>query len=214
MKKLKLLLALVVLYAPIAAFAQPSVSKALPVDIKLGIKGGLNFARLNGDAWTAGSKTGFHAGAFASVGVKKIGGQIEAIYSQNTYNVRGAKLAATPTLLKDPANDSTRTGDLGVSYINIPILLNLNLFGNAVIQLGPQYSGVLSVNDKDNILNDPDGFFNNSDVSGVVGIWLNLPFKLNAGARYIFGFSDQNFSSIGESWKRRNIQIHVGYSFL
>lgn len=218
MKKFSLLAVLLSVCFPILSFAQPA-KKIMPLQIGVGIKAGANFSKLNGgDTWTGGYRTGLHGGVFANVGIKRIGGQIEAIYSTATYTADGSNLyqAAKNTgvnYLKNIA-DSSRSGSVGVTYINVPLLLNLKLFGNAWIQLGPQYTAVLSVKDKDGLLANKDGLFNGNDVSGVAGVWLKLPAGLNAGVRYIFGLSDQNLSSIGESWKTRTIQLHIGYSFL
>lgn len=211
MKKIRVLA--FALCLPFFAAAQPG-----PLDVQLGLKAGVNFSKLNGSTWSGGYKAGLHGGAFLSANVKKLGGQIEAYYSQASYTASGAELHkaslnAGKMLLKNTA-DSAKNGEISVSYINVPLLLNLNLFGNATIQLGPQYTGVLSVKDKDNLLADAGSFLSNSDVSGVIGVWLNLPKKLNAGVRYTFGLSDMNFSSVGESWKNRNIQVHIGFSFL
>lgn len=210
----KLILSLSVACLPAMAMAQPG-----PVKIDLGIKAGLNLSQLNGATWQGGYKAGFLGGAYLGVNVAKIGGQVELLYSNATFTASGKELhkstttAGTNPYLKNIA-DTARSGNIGVSYLSVPLLLNLRLFGNAVIQLGPQYTSVLSVKDKDNFINNPSNLLNTSDVSGVVGIWLKLPKKLNVGARYVFGFSDQNFSSIGETWKNRNIQFHLGYSFL
>lgn len=207
MKKLILLSALLL---PVLSFAQPG-----PLDIHVGIKGGANFSKLSGNTWTGGYRSGLHGGLFFSAGVKKIGGQIEAIYSNSTFTAQGDRLynlnKISPVLndLKDTSNN----GSFSVSHISVPILLNLKLFGNAVIQLGPQYTQQISVNDKDNMVKDPDNFFKTANISGVVGLWLKLPLKLNAGVRYTFGLSDLNSMPTSETWKNNTIQVHVGFAF-
>lgn len=197
---------------PVLAFAQPG-----PLDINVGIKGGMNFTRMGGSTWSGGYRTGLLGGVFASVGVKKIGGQIEGLVGTSTFTGNGKNFhngGGTNSLLLQPG-DSASTGSFGATYLHIPLLLNLKLFGNATVQLGPQYSTLLSVKDKDAFLNKPaSSVFNTSDVAGVVGIQLKLPLKLNAGIRYTFGLSDQNISTVKESWKMSNIQIHLGFSFL
>lgn len=205
MKKFLLLLCISL---PIFSFAQPG-----PLDVNLGIKAGMNFTRIQGSTWSGGYRSGIVGGAFASVGVKKLGAQAEALISTTTMTGSGAKFNAA-NLLKNPS-DSTTTGDFSVTYLSIPLLLNLKIFGNAILQLGPQYTSVISLKDKNNLLKkSTDNVFNQSDVSGVVGVQLKLPRRLHAGVRYIFGLSDQNMSSIGETWKLSTIQLHLGYSFL
>lgn len=197
-------------FLPVFAFAQPG-----PLDINVGIKGGVNFTRMGGSTWSGGYRSGVLGGAFASLGIKKIGGQIEGLVSTTTFTGNGSSFyKTTPSLLKNPA-DSSSTGSFSAAYLHIPVLLNLKIFGNATIQLGPQFSTLLAVKDKDNLLNQPaTNIFNTSDFAGVVGLQLKLPLKLNAGVRYTFGLTDQNISSMGESWKLSSIQLHLGFSFL
>lgn len=200
----------VLAFLPVIAVAQPG-----PIDVDLGLKAGMNFTRMGGKTWSGGYRSGVLGGAFASVGVKKIGGQAEVLIGTTTFTGNGSSFHnATPGLLLNPA-DSASTGSFSAAYLNIPLLLNLKLFGNATIQLGPQFTSLLSVNDKDKFLNTPAAnIFNQSDFAGVVGIQLNLPLKLNAGVRYTFGLTDQNISSVGETWKMSTIQLHLGFSFL
>jgi len=205
---MKKFLLLICAFLPVLSFAQPG-----PVDVNIGIKAGMNFTRIEGSTWTGGYRSGILAGAFGSVGVKKIGGQIEALIGTTTFTGKGSSFNDAGLLL-NPA-DSTSQGSFSAMHLHVPLLLNLKLFGNASIQLGPQFSSLLSAKDKDDVLNVPtSSVFNTSDISGVVGIQLKLPKKLNAGVRYTFGLSDQNLSSVGESWKLGSIQVHLGFSFL
>ncbi|MCB9047469.1 MAG: PorT family protein [Chitinophagales bacterium] len=205
---MKKFLLLICAFLPVLAFAQPG-----PLDVNIGLKAGMNFTRLQGSTWTGGYRSGILAGAFGSVGVKKIAGQIEALVSTTTFTGQGRSFQDAGLLL-NPV-DSTSQGSFSAVYLHIPVLLNLKMFGNASIQLGPQFSSLLSAKDKDGILNTPTStVFNTSDFAGVVGLQLKLPAKLNAGIRYTFGLSDQNLSSVGESWKLGTIQIHLGFSFL
>lgn len=207
MKKIFLLLCIAL---PMLSFAQPG-----PLDISVGLKGGMNFTRMQGSTWTGGYRSGILGGAFASVGVKKIGGQAEILFSTTSFTGKGNNFyQANPSLLLNPA-DTISNGSFNATQIQIPLLLNLKIFGNATIQLGPQYSTMLSVKDKDGFLNQPaEAVFNKSDFAGVVGIQLKLPLKLNAGVRYTFGLSDQNLSTVDETWKLSSIQVHLGFSFL
>lgn len=205
MRKLFLLIAFCL---PIVSFAQPG-----PLDINVGLKAGMNFTRMSGSTWTGGYRSGILAGAFGSVGIKKIGGQIEALVSTTTITGEGQNFQ-NQGLLIFPA-DSAEIGSFSATYLSVPILLNLRVFGNATLQLGPQYTALLSVRDKDQFLNiSPEDIFNPSDFAGVVGVQLNLPLNIHAGARYVFGFNDQNLSSVGESWKLSSIQVSLGFSFL
>jgi hypothetical protein len=214
MKISKIYLTLMCLCLPAMMYAQIGLSSVSPVDIDLGVKVGANFAKLDGETWQTGYKAGFMGGIYGAVKVKKIGGQIEALLSQANYTTTSGKFYNVYGPLFKNAADSAKEGHINVTYLNVPVLFNYKLLGNAWIHLGPQFSTVLSVRDKDGILRDPESIFKNGAVSGVVGATLNLPLGLNVGVRYIFSFSDENNVNVpaADSWKNRTIQAHIGYN--
>lgn len=213
MKYLKLLVT--ALFFPVLTNAQIGLSSVSPIDIDLGLKAGANFAKLDGESWNNGYKAGFLGGLYGSIHTKKFGVQVEGLFSQANYTTTGTKFyqvyKGVPGFFNNVA-DSAKQGDISVSHFSIPVLFTFKLFSNAWVQLGPQYSGIISVKDKDDLLSDARGLFGSGDISGVIGVWLNLPVGLNAGARYVIGFNDQNNSGFSDAWKNRNIQLHIGYS--
>jgi hypothetical protein len=212
MKRITLLLLVALL--PVLSNAQGPVSKVLPVKIDLGLKVGANFANLDGKQWESGYKPGFVGGLFAGVSRNRFGGSIEALFSSVKYTGSGIEFYKAKSASYNTPADSMKKGDFAVSYLNIPILLNVKLFGPIWFQVGPQYSGVLGINDKSNLLKDTKGLLKSGDISGILGLQLNLPAGLRASARYIIGLADMNASSVSDSWKTRTIQIGLGYSFL
>lgn len=215
MKQMKVLITIFIFYFPLMAIAQPGS----PLKADLGIKAGANFSSLSGTGWDNGLKAGILGGVYGGVHTKKIGGQIELLFSQVKYDMdtkafydAGKNAFGINPLFQNQA-DSNKNGSIAVSYLHIPILFNLKVKGPLWLQLGPQYTSIIGLNDKENIFKDAKTVIKTGDVSGVVGLMINLT-KLNVGARYIFGFTDLNSSSISDSWKQRTIQLHIGYSFL
>lgn len=189
-------------------------SEAQKIDVDLGVKFGANFSNINGKYWENGYKANFLGGAFLGVNGNRLGVQLEGIFSQATY-VTGNDFHSLYGAFYNNAADSVKKGSFKVNYLSIPVLLNIKLFSRAMIQLGPQYSGIVSVNDKDELLHDAKGLFKSGSLDGVIGIWLNLPARLNVGARYVIGFSDINSKSdADDAWKQRTLQVHIGYSIL
>lgn len=187
----------------------------------LGIKLGANFNQINGDYWEKGYKTNFMGGAYFGVNGKRMGIQIEGLFSQHTYTT-GSGFRSLYQDAINPNNYKDSNGTFRVSLLQIPILLNIKLFPSVRLQAGPQYSGIVSVTDKNDFLKDAKSLFD-SGWDGVVGLNIRLPLGLNAGVRYIFGLSDINNSSfnnpytgkaIEDAWKQRTIQVHIGLSFL
>jgi hypothetical protein len=82
------------------------------------------------------------------------------------------------------------------------------------LQLGPQYSGVVSTKDVDGLVKDSKQLFKSGQLSGIGGLELHLPFHLRVGARYVFGLTDINGTSISDTWKEKQVQVTVGYNFL
>lgn len=209
----KLCLAIVGLCFPAMSFAQPvvgAVANASPVKFDLGIKLGANFSRLQGSIWDDTYRTGFVGGAFGGVHFKKFGVSAELLYSRVKFTYKPSTLSGS--LFTNPA-DSAKANTYAVTSLSIPVLLGVKLVGPLWFQVGPQYNGIINIGDENGFLKDVNTVFKSGDISGVLGLWLNVS-KLNVGARYIIGFSDMNNTSFGDSWKNRSIQLHIGYSFL
>lgn len=213
MKQLRLLF--VALLFPMLSQAQVGLTSSSILNIDFGVKAGANFAKLSGDTWDNGYKAGFLGGVYGSIHTRKIGVQAEVFFSQARYTTNGKAFydvyKGVPGFLKN-ASDTLQNGTVGASYLNIPILLHYKLLSNAWIQVGPQYSMLLSVNDKDELMNDAKQIFKSGDLSAVIGVWINLPAGLNVGARYVMGLSNMDKTTLSNSWKNRTIQLHLGYT--
>lgn len=207
MKKLQTLLLCSMLLLPMMATAQLSAVK-----LNGGIKLGVNLAQLNGKDWDGGYQANMLGGVFARLHNGRVGVQVEAFFSQSSY-VTGKDFYDVYNGFYNAAADSLKEGRFRVNYLNIPVLFQFKLLSRVWIQLGPQYSGIVSVKDMDALLKDAEDLFKKGTISGVGGIWLDLPLHINVGARYVFGFTDINEKAITDSWKQRNIQLHVGLTF-
>ncbi len=207
MTKTKLFATIICLCFPILMYAQPGS----PVKADLGLKVGANFASLSGDGWDEGLKTGILGGIYGGVHTKTVGGQIEFLFSNVKYDVNGRDIFLAG--LSASQVDTNKSGKVGVSTLQIPILFNIKVTGPLWLHLGPQYTSVIGLNDEENIFSDVKNVINNGDVSGVVGLTFNMG-KLNVTGRYVLGFSDLNASSISGAWKQKMIQLHVGLNLL
>ncbi len=170
---------------------------------RLGVKGGLNFANLDTDIDTD-SRTGFHAGAFATIKLAKLAIQPELIFSK-----QGAQLDIDGSDLES-----------NYSYINIPVLLKLYLIGGLNLQVGPQFGFLASakqdISDLNGNVNEEDirDDLKNSDISVGLGAGIDLPFGLTADARYNLGLTEINDSEAIAETQNQVFQISVGYRFI
>ncbi|MBQ0735383.1 porin family protein [Aquimarina celericrescens] len=171
MKKL-FLLAIAVIGFTVSSNAQ---------DIKLGVKGGVNFANVTGSDIDFDSRTGFHIGGVLQISVL----ETFAIQPEVLYSAQGAELGDI---------------DFDIDYLNVPILAKLKFAKFLSVEAGPQLGFV--VNEGDNV-QDIESF----DFSGAVGAGVEFG-SFFGQLRYNFGLTDINSDEDG---KNSNFQISVGY---
>jgi hypothetical protein len=185
--------------------------------IHIGVKTGANFNQIDGKYWENGYKASLQGGVFFTIQGVILGVQVEGTFTQSTY-VAGSGFNQ---LYKDYFNtgmDSIQGGSFKVNYLSVPILLNMKLLPFLKMQVGPQYSGVVSVQDEKSLMKDAKSLFKSGSMDGVVGIWVDLPMRLNVGVRYIVGLSNINSNDganvgsqeIVDAWRQKNLQVHVG----
>jgi hypothetical protein len=185
----------------IAAFGFANKAAA-QAQVAIGLKGGLNFAKLDVSNSTTSldSRTGFHGGPFVLFKLSKIGIQPEILFSKQGTSFKG----------------STQDLNANFDYINIPIMLKLYTVAGINLQLGPQF-GFLTKAEIENEVNgvvstgDVKDLYKKSDLALAFGLGWDLPFGLTIDARYNLGLSKiEDNSSIGET-KNKVIQVSVGY---
>ena len=208
MKPLKHLLFVCALLLPAMGFAQAS----RPVKFNIGLKAGLNLSKLDGKNWESGYKSNILGGAFLRIHNNRFGVQLEGFFSQESYTT-GKDFKSIYHAYIDSTKTTLEKGTLKISYFNIPLMVQLKLVSRLWLQVGPQFSGVVSVEDKDAFFRDAETIIRKGSIAGVGGIWLDLPFHINAGARYVMNFSRFDDTDVDLEWKKRNIQIHVGVTF-
>jgi len=197
----------------LSSAAVAHAQNVLPFTIDLGPKLGVNFNKIQSDRWDDAYSTNLMGGVFAGIQGERLGVAIEALFSQSRYTT-GNDFYGIYNEYYQNINDSMRKGSFRVSYLSVPVLAQVKLFPMVWLQIGPQYSAVVSVNDADGLLRDASGVFRSGDVSGVAGIDVKLPLGLRINGRYILGFSNVNNTSVGDTWRNRAAQISVGWSFL
>ncbi len=162
--------------------------------IDVGIKAGANFATLT-DVDDVSTRTGLLIGAFVTLKfTDKMALQGDVLYSQ-----QGA------------TNDIGGMKDIELDYINFPVVFKYYIVNRLNIQAGPQFGSVIN----DNYNNNLESF----DISGVVGIGVDLPLNFRVTGRYNFGLNDiafVNYYGNGVTTNARNsvFSLSVGFSFI
>lgn len=182
--------------------------------VNVGIKAGVNLSRLDGANWDGGFKTNLFGGAWLALHGKRFGIVLEGLFSQTNY-VTGPDFDSIYHQYIRAGKDSIKNASFKLNYFNIPLLVEIKILNRAWLQVGPQFSGLISVDDKDEFVKDAEGLFKKGSLAGVVGLNVELTQHINLGARYVFGISNVNnhYDDVRESWKRRDIQIHLGLKF-
>ena len=194
-------------------------SNAQDNKFRIGLKAGLNFTNLytkDDEVDKENMIVGFHGGAFFKIPVnERVGIQPEVLFS-----TQGAKYHYKSFF---GGND----GDLKfrLNYVNVPVLLMVNLTEHVGIHIGP-YFGIL-VSTK--LTNDVDGGddvtrdlkkddFNTTDFGAAAGISADFD-KVSIGARYSYGLNkvgkDRDF--LGNNYRfpdarNSNIQVYISLS--
>lgn len=180
----------------------------LPARSYLGIKAGGNFSFISGDSWDNGIKSNLVGGAYVGIKGLSAGIQAEALFAQSEYTT-GNSFHHLYGAYFNNIGDSLKQGSFRVNQLCIPLLLQFKIGPGLWLQLGGQYTGIVSVEDVDALLKDARSIFKTSNLAGIAGATFNLG-KVNIGARYIFDFSNANNSRVDEVWKQKAIQAHIG----
>jgi len=169
-------------------FVQKAEAQA---QVALGIKAGLNFAKLDIENFSTDSRTGFHGGAFALFKLTKIGIQPELLYSSQGTDFPNGKSDLT--------------------YLNIPVLLKFYLVGGFNIYAGPQFGFLTGAETTvSGTTTDIKDQLKGSDISAALGAGIDLPFGLTLDARYNLGLSEVNDTSGSSEAKNQVFQISAG----
>lgn len=177
--------------------------------LRFGIKGGANLGKLDGSGFQDGFKLGYHLGAFAQVNlVKGFGVQGELVFSSTK-----AETTDKFSDIYEGVSTSDNRKKINLNYLSIPLLANIDLGTPRLkLQVGPQFGAMVS--DR-KVLGAANEAFKGGEISGVAGLWLQLPI-INVSARYIIGFNDvKGINDVTNSgnWKNQSIQLGVGVSF-
>lgn len=177
--------------------------------LKLGVKVGGNFNKIEGKSFNDGFKFAYHAGAFAEINFnKKWGIQPELIFNQV-----GGLPSNFKSVYQNVSNISINTyfqGDnvLTLDYLSIPVLLRYTTAGGLLtFNAGPQF-GILLRQDK-TLLQNSQNAFKGDDISMVAGLQLNI-LMLRIYGRYNIGMKNLNNIDQTDKWTSQQLQLGVG----
>ena len=185
MKKIHLLL--FPLVVSVSAFGQ---------ETSFGIKAGVNYSTISGDASGVESKIGFHAGVFGIIKpIDALGIQPEMVFSR-----QGAQASAN--------NDVKFHYD----YLNIPVMLNFYPTETFFLQAGPQLGFLVSAKATDgNQTEDIKSQLNTTDFSLGLGMGFDLSHTV-IGFRFNLGLNSTSDDE-DATYPNQVAQVSVGFKF-
>jgi hypothetical protein len=157
--------------------------------VGVGIKAGANWANQDVSNVDIKTVTSYHLGAYVNINFSD-------------------KWGITPELLYSVYGTEWDNAKVDLDYVAIPVMLRFKPISLLSLEAGPQFSFLTKAN-ADNV--DIKGQLKNNDFGLAFGAGLHLPLGINAGARYILGFT--NISDVGtETVKNRTFQVYVGWT--
>jgi hypothetical protein len=209
---LKTGVALLAFFVSTTAFAQIFGSDTREQK-KFGIRAGVNYATIydNKGSFVADDKLGFVGGAFASIPFGKyIGVQPEVLYSQKGFKASGNVLGFNYNYKET------------LSYLDVPVQLQIKPISEVTILVGPQYSYLLDTkyefNDNTSTLQQ-DAISKDNYKKHILGFVVGADLNLNGfivGVRSGWDItrSDKDGNSTSSSrFKNQVLQATLGYSF-
>lgn len=187
--KLKLLALAVLCVAGTSAFSQ---------SIKIGVKGGATINKITGKSFNEQFTWGYHLGGFATINLGGIGIQPEVLFNQ--VNVDSSSHFSD-------IYQFNKVGKVKLSYLSIPLLLNINANKFVTVQVGPQF-GIL-MNKHNTLVQNGKDAFKGGDFAMLGGLQLNIS-KLRIFGRYAVGLNNLNDIDNKEKWKSQSIQLGLG----
>jgi hypothetical protein len=203
MKSLKIFATAIVFASALTANAQAEADNTADKTVSFGVKGGVNFATVNGDDIDSpDSRTSFHVGALVEVPVSDMFSvQAEALYSGKGFDF-------------DYEGSDGDKAELQLDYIDVPVLAKFYLTEGLSLEAGPQLSFLIN-EELDVNPNSDSGDLDLDEAESIdLGLAGGLSFQTNFGifatGRYIYGLSDV-YKDV--DIHNSTFQIGIGYKF-
>jgi len=192
--KIKFLALIIMMFTFSATYSQ---------SFNVGIKLGANMNKLTGQSFKEDFSFGYHAGAFATVGLgSKWSISPEVLFSQTNLD--------TSNQFKSVYQFNNIT-HVKLNYLMIPLLLQYKVSPGLSIQAGPQFGILMDQNLS--LMQNGKNAFKQGDLSLLAGLQLKIT-RFVVYGRYAVGLNNINDIDNQQSWKSQTIQLGVGYIIL
>ena len=179
------------------------ISQTMLAQFHIGVKGGANITKVDGQSFKDQFTYGYHLGGFMEIGLgKKFSIHPEVLFNQFSTTVDSNYNHVYENVFN---SDQSR---VKLNYLSIPIILDYKLLGNFLsLQAGPQF-GVLINQDRSLLQNGGDAF-KQGDFSMLAGVQLKLS-AIRLTGRYAIGLKNINDIDNQDKWKSQGFQVSLG----
>ena len=179
-------------------------------DYHIGLKAGADIYKNQGNTIMEAYKTYPYGGAYLGISGPRLGLYFEGIFSQTTM-VAGDNFNQIYKGYIASGKQSIKNPKFSFAEISVPILISYKLFNPVWAEGGLQFTKIVNMNDKNDVLKEIQNIYKDSYISGVLGLRIFITRKIQLHGRYIYGFSDRNNSSINEKWTTQHFQAGLSY---
>ncbi len=171
----------------------------------IGVKAGVNAAKIDGKSFNEAFKYSYLLGGFAEIGLNHtISINPEVIFSQTSTTT---DKSYSNTI---PGSGNKEQVKAKLNYLSVPLLINVKTISPLHIEAGPQFSILMN---KDKVLvENGKSAFKQGDFSVVGGVSLHFSI-LRLTARYVVGLNNINDLPSRDKWKNQALQVSAGLAF-
>ena len=176
-------------------------SQCFAQSLHVGIKAGANINQITGQTFSNEFTYGYHAGAFAILGLgKKLSIRPEVLFSESTVDT-SSQYSSIYHL--------NNVSHIDLDYLSIPVLLQYKVSNVLSLQAGPQYG--IMINKNNTLVQNGQAAFKSGDFGVLGGVELKI-LGFSVYGRYVVGLNNINQLDNRDNWKSQTIQVGVGYA--
>lgn len=176
----------------------------------LGIKLGANVYRNSGQQINTDYKAYPFGGVYLGLQGENMSLVAEGLFTQ-TKMIAGNNFNDIYRAYIQNGKEQVQHAEFDFTEFSVPVLVGFKVFTGTWLELGPQFTKIVDMSDRDKVLNEVTNVYKDSYVSGIAGLRIRLPLHLSVSARYIYGFTDRNKTTVSERWSTQHIQFGIGF---
>ena len=178
------------------------LSNAMMAQFHIGVKGGANITKVDGESFKDQFRYGYHLGGFAEI---RMGNKF-VLQPEVLFNQYATRLDSSYKNVYDDVFGGN--SNIKLNYLSIPIVINYKLIGSFLsLQAGPQF-GIL-IDQSKTVLQNGGNAFKNGDLSMLAGLQFKIA-ALRINGCYAIGLNNINDLPDDNKWKSQGFQVSVG----